>query len=111
MADESIGVALTADTRSFVQGFNSAATAVGHLTKAAQGVKGAISGTVQAEMSKAKNVVIATGAAVIATGLRIRSSLKDFNALEVNMRNVGLPGRRRNERSGRVCQGCQRRPH
>jgi TP901 family phage tail tape measure protein len=88
MADESIGVALTADTRSFVQGFNSAATAVGHLTKAAQGVKGAISGTVQAEMSKAKNVVIATGAAVIATGLRIRSSLKDFNALEVNMRNV-----------------------
>lgn len=88
MADESIGVALTADTRSFVQGFNSAATAVGHLTKAAQGIKGAISGTIQAEMSKARNVVIATGAAFVATGLRVRSSLKDFNALEVNMRNV-----------------------
>lgn len=88
MSDESIGVALTADTRSFVSGFNSAATAVGHLTKAAQGIKGAVSGAVTAEMSKAKNVVIATGAAIVATGLRVRSSLKDFSALETNMRNV-----------------------
>jgi TP901 family phage tail tape measure protein len=88
MADESIGVSLTANTTSFVKGFNDAAQAVGHLGKAAQGIKGAVSGAITAEMQRARNAAIAVGAAFVATGLRVRSSLSAFVQLETNMQNV-----------------------
>lgn len=85
---DTVGVALKADTRDFVKGFNDASQAVGNLGKAFGAAKGAVTGTIHAEMSRVKNTAIATGTALLATGLKVRGALKDFNALETNMRNV-----------------------
>lgn len=83
-----VGVQLKADTHDFVKGFNDASSAVSNFGKGIGAIKGTISSAISSEMGHLKNTALATGAALLATGIRVKGALSSFNQLETRMKNV-----------------------